>query len=209
VHLLVCLKQSTIGGITGRQISSSTEQMRLEAGLSGWFTDHAFDTWETLLTDSWIKTVWKFAHRLKLAIHDSEVKLSPHRSNDRFLKEEFASVGYRAQDLAQLNICRMFLHAVTLSDIATVNRVEITLGAWEGCRSLTTGTSFSWPRVQSSLPASYWKTWRRPLWQPSLRSGSSRLLRQILGSWVSPPTNWEWFYSQSEDRLYGGLFHDY
>jgi hypothetical protein len=27
VHLLVCLKQSTIGGITGRQISSSTEQM--------------------------------------------------------------------------------------------------------------------------------------------------------------------------------------
>jgi hypothetical protein len=35
VHLLVCLKQTAIGGITGRQISSSTEQMRLKAGLPG------------------------------------------------------------------------------------------------------------------------------------------------------------------------------
>jgi hypothetical protein len=44
----------------------------------------------------------------------------------------FATAGYRAQDLVQLNICRRFLHSVTLSDIATVSGDEITLGAWEG-----------------------------------------------------------------------------
>jgi hypothetical protein len=115
-----------------RHISSSMEQMQLQADLSGWFTDHAFDTWETILTNLWFKRVWQFAHRFKLVIHNSEAKLSLHRINDQFVMEEFVSVGFRAQDLAQLNICRIFLHAVTLSDIATVNRVEITLGAWEG-----------------------------------------------------------------------------
>jgi hypothetical protein len=75
-YLFVCLKQTTIGGITGRHIASSTEQMRLEAGLSGWLTDHDFDTWEPILTDSWIKTVWKFAHRFQIALHGSEAKLS-------------------------------------------------------------------------------------------------------------------------------------
>jgi hypothetical protein len=75
-HLLVCLKQTTIRGITGRQISSSTEQMRLEAGLSGWLTGHNFYTWEPILTDLWIETVWKFAHRFQIASHNSEAKLS-------------------------------------------------------------------------------------------------------------------------------------
>ncbi len=202
VHLLVCLKQTTIGGITGGQISASTEQMRLEAGLSGWFTDHNFDTYEALLTDSWIKTVWQFAHRFRLAIHDSEAKLRLHRSNDRFLMEEFATAGYRAQELSQLNTCRMFLHAVTLSDIVTVNGSDITLSAWEGRRSPTTGSNFSWPRVQLSLPVSYWKTWQRALRKCFMRPGSSRLVRQHLGSWAAPPTDWQWFYSPREDRLY-------
>ena len=202
VHLLVCLKQTTIGGITGGQISASTEQMRLEAGLSGWFTDHDFDTYEALLTDSWIKTVWQFAHRFRLAIHDSEAKLRLSRSNDRFLMEEFATAGYRAQELSQLNTCRMFLHAVTLSDIVTVNGSDITLSAWEGRRSPTTGSNFSWPRVQLSLPVSFWNTWQRALRKCFISPGSSRLVRQQLRLWAAPPTDWQWFYSPREDRLY-------
>jgi hypothetical protein len=50
VHLLVCLKQTTIGGITGQQISACTEQMRLDSGLSGWFTDHELEHHAALLT---------------------------------------------------------------------------------------------------------------------------------------------------------------
>jgi hypothetical protein len=129
VHLLVCFKQTTISGITGGQISASTEQMRLEVGLSGWFTDHDFDIYKTLLTDSWIKTVWQFAHRFKLDIHDSEAQLGLHRPNDRYLMEEFTRAGYRGQELFQLNNCRMFLHTVTLSDIVTINGTEITSSA--------------------------------------------------------------------------------
>jgi hypothetical protein len=72
-----------------RHISSSMEQMQLQADLSGWFTDHAFDTWETILTNLWFKRVWQFAHRFKLVIHNSEAKLSLHRINDQFVMEEY------------------------------------------------------------------------------------------------------------------------
>ena len=133
---------------------------------------------------------------------NSETKLSLHRSNNRFLMEEFASAGYREQDLAHLNICRMFLHAVTISDIATVNGAEITQAAGEGCRVPTTGSTFSWPRVQSSLSETYWNTWRRAIRHCFLWPGSSCLIRQRLAKWNSPPARWEWFYSPSEDCLY-------
>ena len=201
VHLLVCLKQPTIGGITGRQISASTEQMRLEAGLSGWFTDHDFATHESLITDSWIKTVWKFADRFQIKIHDSEAQLSLLRANDQFLMDAFVRAGFRGADLLQLNICRMFLHAVTLSDIATVSGSEITLSDWEG-HAPNKVSAYSWPRVQKKLPNTYWKVWQRGLRKCFLQRGSTRAIQTSLGTWLSPPPHWKWFYSPREDRIY-------
>jgi hypothetical protein len=65
-HLLICLKQTQTGGITGCLISASMEQLRLEVGLPGWLTDHDFSIFHELTTPSWIATVWEFASRLKL-----------------------------------------------------------------------------------------------------------------------------------------------
>jgi hypothetical protein len=117
--------------------------------------------------------------------------------------EEFATAGYRAKDRVQLNVCRMFLHSVTLSDITSVRGERITPGAWEYGRRLPhSGSTFAWPWVQSSLPASYWNIWRLALHKCFLKPGSSRLIWRHLGSWKSHPTNWEGFYSTQEDRLY-------
>jgi hypothetical protein len=120
-HLLVCLKQTLLGGITGRQISSSLEQLCLEVGLPGWLTDHNFDTFQCLTTESWITKTWHFAHLFKTEIRDSEAKPQDRRFADKFLMVEFARVGFRGIDLSRLNVCRMFLHALTLADICTVN----------------------------------------------------------------------------------------
>jgi hypothetical protein len=202
VHLLVCLKQTGIGGITGRQISASVEQMRLELGLTGWFTDHDYDIYAPLLTDCWMKTVWKFSHRFKIEIRDSETQLRRRRTKDQSLIQAFAHAGFRGTDLLKLNTCRMFLHSVMLSDIATISGLEITLEAWEGRREFSCGSEFSWPRVQDSLPADYWKTWQRALNKCFLLRSSCRMLAVRLGKWVEAPARWQWFFSPSEDRLY-------
>jgi hypothetical protein len=74
-HLLVCLKQTTIGGITGSLISASLEQLRLEVGLPGWLTNHSFETFQPMTTDSWMTRTWSFANRFKIEIRDSEAKV--------------------------------------------------------------------------------------------------------------------------------------
>ena len=44
IHLQICLKQTLLHDITGQLIIAATEQMRLELGVSGVFTDHDYDT---------------------------------------------------------------------------------------------------------------------------------------------------------------------
>jgi hypothetical protein len=75
-HLLVGLKQTTIGGITGSLISATMEQLRLEVGLSGFLTDHVvYNTYHDLVTPSWIATVWRFLSRFRIELRDTEKKL--------------------------------------------------------------------------------------------------------------------------------------
>jgi hypothetical protein len=145
---------------------------------------------------------WGVASRFKIEIRDSEAKLQPSRTNDRFLMEDFATAGFCGQELSQLNICRMFLHAVTLADVCTVDGLAITLESFQGRRDPSCGTNYSWPRVQSSLPGRYWNLWQQALLKCFLVAGSSRALRDPLGRWLHFPPCWQWFYSSSEDRLY-------
>ncbi len=201
-HLLVCLQQTTIRGTTGQLIAASTEQLRLELGLPGWLTDHAYEVFGALTTASWITTVWQFASRFKIEIRDSEAKLEERRTNDQFLMLAFAKAGFRGPELNKLNICRNFLHSVTLSDISTVNGQSISLAAWQGKRDESCGNEYSWPRVQVTLPKDYWDLWRTALRLSFLPRGSSRLLRERMGRWHRFPIRWKWFYSPSEDRLY-------
>ena len=203
-HLLVCLKQTTLGGITGSLISASLEQLRLEVGLPGWLTDHDFPKFQVLATDSWITTVWKFTSSFKIELRDSECKLFHRRTNDLFLMEEFGRA-FSGQDLLDLNICRMFLHSVTLADISTVDGIAITLDAWLGRRDPSCGTEFSWPRVQKKLPERYWTLWQKALrkcFQAPRSARASRELLDKLGRWSRFPGRWQWFYSPQEDRLY-------
>ena len=56
-HLVTCLQQTVIGGVTGSLISASMEQLRLEVGLPGFLTGHNFEPYEGLITPSWVAQV--------------------------------------------------------------------------------------------------------------------------------------------------------
>lgn len=196
--MLLCLKQTQIGGITGSLISSSSEQLQLEVGLPGWLTEHNFSTYQVLTTPSWITTVWEFASKFKIKIRDSEAKLFLQRTNDLYLMEEFARANFRGPDLASLNICRIILHSVTLADISTVDGKAITLDAWQGRRDPLSGTEYSWPQVQRRLLSHHWELWWKAIRQCFLVRGSSRILHE----WYRLPTNWQWYYSPQEDIIY-------
>jgi hypothetical protein len=201
-HLLVGMKQTTVGGITGSLISATMEQLHLEVGLSGFLTDHPYATYQRLITSSWISMAWSFLSRFRIELRDTEAKLFLRHINDQYLIEVFSQNGFCTQNLADLNICRMYLHTVTLSDLCTVDGRAVTLDACQGRRDPSSCSEYSWPRVQGHLPAHFWKLWQTALRKCFLHSGSSRVLHQPLGKWKHFPSRWRWFYSPSEDRLY-------
>ena len=61
-------------------------QLRLEVGLPGFLTGHNFETYEGLITPSWLVQVWKFVDRFHIGLRDSEVKLTERRYGDQFLR---------------------------------------------------------------------------------------------------------------------------
>jgi hypothetical protein len=110
----------------------------------------------------------------------------------RFFMEEFARQGFRGADLAMLNICRMFLHCVTLADICTVDGKAITLSAWQGRREWSCGAEFEWPRVQESLSPRYWEFWNKALRSCFLaREELQRAILERLGKWQKFPPCWQ------------------
>ena len=134
-------------------------------------------------------------------IRDSEAKLHGRRSDDHFLMVSFVRASFHGNDLTRLNICRMFLHAITLADICTIDRTLITSDAWLGTRN-PCSNSESWPRVQQQLPPSSWDLWQRAL-RACFTNRSSRVLYNPLGCWLRFPDRWVWhYYSPAEDRLY-------
>lgn len=182
-HLMTCLQQTVIGGSTGSLILASLEQLRLEVGLPGFLTDHNYETHKGLITLLWVAQIWEFTHRFRIEIRDSAAKLHERRSNDLFLMVSFVHAGFTGNDLAHLNICRMFLHVITLADLCTIaGAASITCDAWLRTRDLCTNSEFEWPRVQTRLPPSYCD-----LWQCALRvcflNRSSRVLHSPLGRW--------------------------
>jgi hypothetical protein len=161
--------------MTGQLILASFEQLRLEIGIPGFLTSSSFQEFKVLITPSWLTDLWDFLQRFGIKLHDQAGQLLPQRKNDKFLMDEFRTQ-FRGLELKQLNECRMFLHAVTLSDIVSANGQEITINSWEGRQEELGQSRYTWPRIQRRLPDPHWKLWRRALQRTVLSRNTSRHL---------------------------------
>jgi hypothetical protein len=205
-HLETCLREGTAQTITGDLLRASTEQMRLEMGISSRIGEVAQETKKalTLATDCWLKTAHSFATTHRLRIHDTLPLLQPYRRDDRFLIEEFIKFGFQGQDLRMLNECRMFLTVTTLAEIATADGVRIEDWAWTGTKKEHSLNQYQWPRRQTRLSPSHWSIWRTALNRSFLLTANrERQLRKPLGAiYACLQHQWRWFYSEAEERLF-------
>ena len=183
-------------------LTTSFEQLRLEIGASGFLTDTQYKTLKATATKTWLTNLWEFADRFQIEIRDDLGQLQLQRQNDKLLMDEFIKAGYTGTQLKQLNKCRMFLHAVTLSDIVTIDGKEITINSQNGIKD-DHGPLYQWPCTRPSLSIEHWNQWRRVLGEVFLISGNSRVLNKPLLEWKNgAPTKWKWYLHAKEDRLY-------
>ena len=118
---LKCFVQQVNSETTcGTRMRITTEQLRLDTGFPGPFTDAPYHCLDQCTTSSWIKALWHKCHRFDISIHDSFGDFQLARLNDIFLMPLFEKMVTCTMELAILNACRIFLEVATLADICTM-----------------------------------------------------------------------------------------
>jgi hypothetical protein len=95
--------------------------------------------------------------------------------------------------LIALNVCRMYLHAVTILDISTADGLFITNPAWSGMRNTTQHSKYQWPRTH--IPGnSTWQLWQEALEKAVVVPQATDLrIHFAIGHWIMDTSDWQWF----------------
>ena len=197
--------QQVNGDMTcGKRLQITTKQLRLETGFPGPFTDVPYQQMSLCATKSWIKSLWAICAEYQISIHDSFGTIPLSREQDLFLMPLFAKFIRDPATLEILNECRMFLKAVTLADICSMDGRHISVLAFTGLRQSQALHRFNWPHQPPALPQTHWNLWQEKLLELFIQVGSKDyLLNKPLGQWLIDPTkHWTWFLEPTEGHIY-------
>jgi hypothetical protein len=202
-HLVTLLEHTQQQTMTGQLLETSYEQLRLEMGTWGFMTDAEHKIMKDTVTKTWLSDLWAFLDKFQIQLRDDIGNFQLQRMHDKFIMDKFIKAGFHGKQLKQLNECRMYLHAVTLSDISTADGLEITLGAWNGIQEDRGVSQCQWPRIQTALPTAQWKQWRTAIDKVFMLYGTLRVLQEPLLDWNNDgPNYWKWYFCPAEDKLY-------
>jgi hypothetical protein len=145
-HIKRILKYSPIEeDITGQLIRASMEQLKLEIGCNGPTLSLPYSVFAGLATKSWFQQTWQFMDEHQIRIEDTCPDFPLSRVQDHLLIPWFHEHGIRGRNLQRLNLCRLYLQVLTISDIVTGCGTQITKKVWHGERDTTRTSSYQWP----------------------------------------------------------------
>ena len=123
--------------------------------------------------------------------------------------EAFIDAKIPTNKLYILNIIRMFLKAVTVSDIATSDGKSISYNAWNLIENNKLREDFDWPRQPPEFTQNQKNLWKASLRQAlcdpsSLENDRKLLYRYQVGQWIDDTaiSNWNLYYSSEESQVY-------
>jgi hypothetical protein len=214
-HLEALWDKTTHMDASGYLLSQKFESLRMELGTPDALTDHNYHLFEYCTTDSWLKTLWKSCQQFQIKFDDPFFKPKLQRTGDTFLMHAFA-LQYSSKQLAILNQCRMFLKAITLADITTVDGTQIHPWSYAGITREPHLHRYNWPRQPRSLPATHWNLWKLALaecFSTNYSNAGSLSVQDPLGDWlVDPLPMWPWMHNTTTNKLYhreGLLYQEY
>ena len=176
-------KQSTIGTM----LRIALAWIQLATGVNYSILDQVVEELPHL-ESKWFNSMRQFLCRIRgsLRLGDHLVP-QPQRENDRYIMSAILySDDFTDKEICQLNYCRLYLQAVTISDISVTIGDQLDPGKLMGAPSYKSSSStLKWPRQAKPSPL-VWKLWRRAnlLW-----SDHSGNLLQPLGKWLHSALN--------------------
>ena len=132
--------------LTGQLIQTSLEAAQLEIRIGRSIFELDYNEFGFLLTDCWIKHVWKFAYDKSIRIEDLHTPFPTlQRENDVFLMEIFHHEGYKRSKLININRCRVHLQVLTLSHVMNGYGDGFT-STYLGIKDDTRSSQYKWPQ---------------------------------------------------------------
>ena len=209
-HLADLVAQVHLGTSCGLKYQMTLEQLRLETGHPGPFTDVPYAPMVSCTTSCWAQTLWSSCQKFGISIQDDFGSPPLLREGDCYLMPLFLKL-YQGKDhhplLRRLNQCRMFCKAVTLADLCTTQGDRISASVYEGTGPGSHLRGIEWPRQPKSLSPDHWQEWKTTLDKLFTQFATkNHLLKKPLGPWlVDVTTSCQWQYSPSTTTLYQRL----
>jgi hypothetical protein len=167
--------------LTSQLIRHNCEAMKMELGLNGYLFQHDPTIWDHIISSTWLKWTWKFLKQHRIDLRDDLPDFKMKREHDEPLMQKFNDLGFQGQDLYKLNICRIYLQCITISDITDGTGERVLDDAWNGKLSTESTGPYKWP-IQPRPSQAFWDTWKRAL---SSMCGRQQRLSRKLGRWTN------------------------
>jgi hypothetical protein len=204
-HVTLLLQETHARSTTGLLIRMSIEAIKVEIGIGGSLFSQSFNRYGILATKSWVKHTWQFLSEFDMTVADQVGDIRLRRQGDCFLTDSFIQHGFKGAALKKLNACRLFLRVETLSDITTADGRYIAGWVLEGRSEANPNVYHAWP-TQGNPGRQEWLQWRQALACCFCGGYLAHGLLNSLGSWTDrDTTEWQWWYSLQEERIYRHL----
>jgi exonuclease III len=137
------------------------------------------------LESKWLRSLRTFLSTIDATIEVDDPGIQPlQRVADAYLMDLILdSKQFKPAQIRRLNYCRLYLQAITISDITTNTGLHLDLSKRNGLPSLYSSVTQNVRVHQDSPSPDEWKLWRKAnlLW-----SEADGTLRTPLGSWLAP-----------------------
>lgn len=159
------------------------------------------------VSKSWLRNLLSFTCQSAIRVEDDIAKLKLLRVCDKFLMRRFIDAAYQGLYLQKLNLMRMYLHAISVADIATTDGKRIYLETWNLSGSNNLQEHLKWPRTEPLYPSSLttlWQTALRDVFLQPYQLPIQQLLQFPLYMWYDKDIidQWKAFFDDTTGQLY-------
>lgn len=168
----------------GKLLLISVKYTQIEAGIPEHLLEHP-DVYLSYITPTWITSLRQFlyTHNITVTLTDT-LGIIYSGSSDKCIMDTAAIQQYTPQQQKDINLVRLYLQAITLSDLSNPDGKTIRIAALEGNREAHQRIRRHWPRHEQVT------TSQRKLWTSRFISSNflryGRLWKQPLGN-TRPP----------------------
>jgi len=188
--------------IMWKQLQVGLELAQMQTGLLGCVYNYNYGKYEFLLQDSWIKTQWKFISDMGLNVKGWKNNIPLQRIQDKGIMETMVNSDLPQSTIENVNKCRKYLKAFTLSDIIDGSGRKLCPMALKGVIDPGRESVYEWKSIKK--PNLYaWTQWECTLKKVLCEDNQSSTVKQNLGNWTHKDDHkWYWFYHPYLKKLF-------